>query len=174
MTRPSNRKRGKNRKSALERVPIRPSKGAEAKPIHKGTLASPILRSTHDHFVVQALQTTPVGELAVDPLVRDATQAVPALRSVLSDVYLNAALAREMSKATRDQLKNARSTLSQLARVVKNLEKISTDGREGLRMLLEGSPLDDEKGERELNELASACWKAPIAEPLEDARAVYR
>ena len=32
-----------------------------------------------------------------------------------------------------------------------------TDGRAGLAMLLEGGPLDDSKGERELNEFAVAC-----------------
>jgi hypothetical protein len=104
MTRPSNGKRGKNRKSVPERAPTRPSKSAEANPIQKGTPASPILRNTHDHFVIQKLQTTPVGELAVDLVVRDATQTVPALRAVLSEVYLNAARARELSKAMKDQL----------------------------------------------------------------------
>ena len=39
------------------------------------------------------------------------------------------------------------------------LERVSSDGRDGLRMLLEGHPLDDNKGERELNEFASVCWQ---------------
>ena len=40
----------------------------------------------------------------------------------------------------------AKQALSQLTGAPVNLEKISTDGRDGLRMQLEGPPLDDEKG----------------------------
>jgi len=43
--------------------------------------------------------------------------------------------------------------------VLQTLERVTTDGRSGLRMLLEGPPLDDNKGERELNEFASVCWQ---------------
>jgi hypothetical protein len=159
MTHPSKRKRGQHRKSKPKRVRRRPSKNAEAKPIREDAFVPQILRNTHDYFVIQKLRATPVGDLAVDRLVRDASQTVPALRAALSNVFFKAAITREMSKATKVQLKNAKSALSRLTQAVENLAKASTDGLDGLRMLLEGPPLDDEKGERELNEFASACWK---------------
>jgi hypothetical protein len=43
-----------------------------------------------------------------------------------------------------------------LGQALKHLENLSSDGRDGLRMLLEGSRLDDKKGEQ--NSFAAACW----------------
>ena len=86
------------------------------------------------------------GELAVDRLVRDTPQTALGFRDVLLNVHFDAAKARESSKATKGQLKNAKSALSQLTHAVENLEKVSTDGQDGLHMLLEGPPLDDKKG----------------------------
>ena len=73
-------------------------------------------------------------------------------------VYLNAAKAREQGKATRGQLTNAKSALARLTEAARSLAKVSSDGRDGLRMLVEGSPLDDEKGDKELNQIAAVCW----------------
>jgi len=109
----------------------------------------------HDNRVIHQLHTASVGELAVDALV--ASQKVPALRIALRRVYFKAAEARQLSKATRSQLKNAKSASSLLMQAVEKLEKVSTDGRSGLLSLLQGSPLDDARGERETNEFASAC-----------------
>jgi hypothetical protein len=122
-------------------------------------MSGPFLPNSHDHLVIQQLRTTPVGELAVDRFLLDTPQAVPALREALASVYFNAAKVRESSKATKSQLKNVKSALSGLTQAAENLAKVSRDGRDGLRMILEGPPLDDKKGEREPNELASACWK---------------
>jgi hypothetical protein len=127
--------------------------------VSKGNMAHlPFLPNTHDYLVIQQLRTTPVGELAVDRLVRDARQ-VPAFRDALASVYFKAAKARESSKATKGQLQQAKSALSRLTLTLENLAKVNTDGRDGLRILLEGSRLADENGDREPNELASACWK---------------
>ena len=84
---------------------------------------------------------------------------MPELRAALVDIYLKAAKERQASKATKDQLKHAKTALSRFGQGLKSLERISTDGRDGLRMLLEGPPLDDNKGERELNAFASECWR---------------
>jgi hypothetical protein len=75
----------------------------------------------------------------------------------MTNVYLRAAQERQMSKASNDQLKHAKVALSGLTQTLKSLERVT--GCDGLRMFLEGSPLDDHKGERELNEFASTCWK---------------
>jgi len=112
----------------------------------------------NDSLVIQKLSTTAAGALAVDSLVLNPQQS-PGLRLALINVYLKATTQRQLSKATKSQLKNAKSALSQWTPVLKSLERVSTDGRDGLRMLLEGPPLDDNKGERELNEFASACWQ---------------
>jgi hypothetical protein len=83
---------------------------------------------------------------------------IPAFRKAMVGVYLNAAKAREQGKAKKGQLTEAKSALDRLAEAAQGLAKVSADGRDGLRMILEGPPLDDEKGERELNQFAAACW----------------
>ena len=117
-----------------------------------------MLANVHDNLVIEKLSTAALDKLAVDQLVLNPQQPVAELRAALIKVYFKSAKSRQLSKATKSQLVNAKSALSRLTRALVNLEKVSTDGRNGLRMLLEGPPLDDEKGERELNELASACW----------------
>lgn len=97
--------------------------------------------------------------LKVDLLVRNDPELVALLRNALAAVYFKAAEARKLRRATKRQLSNARSALICLKRAVQRLEAVSSDGRAGLRMLLEGAPLDDEKGEREVNEFAGNCWK---------------
>ena len=74
------------------------------------------------------------------------------------DVYQNAAKTRDQGKAKKGQLTNAKSALARLTEATRSLAKVSTDGRDALRMLLEGPPLDDAKGDRELNQFAAACW----------------
>jgi hypothetical protein len=157
MTRKTKRKQGQGRRSKPKRVRRHLSEDAESTPIGNGRSGLPVLPNTHDHLVIQRLRTAPVGELAVDRLLRDAPQRVSWLRDALGRVYLEAAKARESSKATKGQLKDAKSALTQLTRAVENLAKVS--GQDTLRILLAGPPLDGKKGERELNELASACWK---------------
>jgi hypothetical protein len=60
--------------------------------------------------------------------------------------------------ATRSQLRNAKSARLHLGQALKDLENVSSDGRDGLHRLLEGSRLNDKKGENEQNSFAAACW----------------
>jgi hypothetical protein len=133
MARPSKRKSGYDRNPGLN---FGQAKMMKQNLSEAGNSVLPILPNTHDHLVIQKLRTTPVGELAVDRLARDARQTAPALRDALRNVYFKASKARGLSKATKGQLKNAKSALSQLTHAVENLEKVSTDGRDGLRMQL--------------------------------------
>jgi hypothetical protein len=112
------------------------------------------LPNAHDQLAIDKLRSAPFGELAIDRLVGNDLQM-----EAMVEVYRNAAQVRQMRKATKDQIKKARSALSSLTSAIKHLERVSTDGRDGLRMLLEGSPLDDERGEREINGFAARCWK---------------
>jgi hypothetical protein len=116
------------------------------------------MRNAHDQIAIDMLRSSPVGGLAVDQLLRNDPQMVLVFREALVDVYFRAAKSREFSKATKRQVSNAKSALTRLTQAIGHLERVSTDGRDGLRMLLEGSPLDDEKGEKEVNQMASACW----------------
>ena len=157
MTRPSQRKRGQGQKSKPNQAPPRPNENADAK-VGKSSAIPLITPNVNDSLVIQRLSTTAAGELPVDSLVSP-QQSVPELRLALVNVYLKAATQRQLSKATKSQLKNAKSALSQWTLALKSLERVSSDGRDGLRMLSEGHPLDDNKGERELNEFASICWQ---------------
>jgi hypothetical protein len=116
------------------------------------------LPNAQDQIAIDKLRSVSSGGLAVDLFVRNDPQTVPLLRDALVEVYFKAAEVREVRRATKRQLNNARSALSRLKHAIKHLESVSTDGRGGLRMLLEGSLLDDKKGEREINQMASACW----------------
>ena len=158
MTRPPQRKRGQGRKSKPKQVRPRPNENADPNVGKSGAIPL-ITPNVNDSLVIQKLITTPAGALAVDSLVLNPQQSVPNLRLALLHVYLKATTQRQLGKATKRQLKNAKSALSQWTQVLKSLERVSTDGRDGLRMLLEGHPLDDNKGERELNEFASVCWQ---------------
>src|SRR5215472_13737962 len=140
MTRPSQRKRGQGQKSKPKQARSRPNENADPK-LGKSSAVPLITPNVNDSLVIQKLSTTAAGGLAVDSLVLNPQQSVPGLRLALINVYLKATTQRQLSKATKSQ------------------ERVSTDGRDGLRMLLEGHPLDDNKGERELNEFASVCWQ---------------
>jgi hypothetical protein len=166
MTRPPQRKRGQGQKSKPKQARSRPNENADPK-VGKSSAIPLITPNVNDSLVIQKLITRTAGLLAVDSLVLNPQQSVPELRLALVNVYLKAATQRQLSKATKSQLKNAKSALSQWTQVLKSLERVSTDGRDGLRMLLEGPPLDDNKGERELNEFASVCWQIRMdATPL--------
>jgi hypothetical protein len=155
------RKQSPRRGSNL-RSKAKPRGGASCKDAHASAVGRipdfAILPNTHDQLAISKLRSTPIGELAADRLVRSDARMVPVFRQALVDVYFRAAKTRELGKATRRQVSNAKSALTQLMRAVEHLERVTSDGRDGLRMLLEGSHLDDEKGERELNQLASTCW----------------
>jgi hypothetical protein len=157
MTRPPERKRGQGQKSKPKQARPRLNKNADPKVGKSGAIPL-ITPNVNDSWVIQELSETAAGALAVDSLVLNPQQSVPELRLALINVYLKAAKQRQLSKATKSQLKNAKSALSQWTHVLQTLERVTTDGRSGLRMLLEGPPLDDNKGERELNEFASVCW----------------
>jgi hypothetical protein len=140
------------------KTPERSDKAATASPAGKARLDYAIMRNAHDQIAIDMLRSSPVGGLAVDQLLRNDPQMVLVFREALVDVYFRAAKSREFSKATKRQVSNAKSALTRLTQAIGHLERVSTDGRDGLRMLLEGSPLDDEKGEKEVNQMASACW----------------
>src|SRR6476660_9535136 len=158
MTRTPQRTRGQGQKSKPKRARPRPNENVDPK-VGKSSAIPLITPNVNDSLVIQKLSTTAAGALSVDSLVLNPRQSVPELRLALLTVYLKATTQRQLSKATKSQLKNAKSALSQWTQVLKSLERVSTDGRDGLRMLLEGPPLDDNKGERELNEFASVCWQ---------------
>jgi hypothetical protein len=136
--RPTQRKRGQVRKSK-PRVRRRLNKDGDPKAGKSG--ATPLIAlNVNDTLVMETLNTAAAGELAVDSLLLDSRQTVPELRAALVDIYLKAGKDRQASKATKDQLKHAKSALSRLGQALKSLERVSTDGRDGLRMLLEGPP----------------------------------
>ena len=151
-------RRGRTAKLGRKAAVRETSKGTEARPAEKVSLDFLMLRNVHDRLAIDKLRSTPVGALAVDRLVRNDPQMVPLMRDALVEVYFKAAKARELSRATKRQISNAKSALNSLAQAIEYLNRVSTDGRDGLSMLLEGPPLDDEKGEREVNQMASACW----------------
>ena len=133
------------------------SKGKDA--IWVGTVPDfVLLPNAHDQFAIAKLRSAHVGRLEVDLFVRNDPELVALLRNALVAVYFKAAEARKLRKATKRQLSNATSALNCLKRAVQHLEFVSSDGRDGLRMLLEGAPLNDQKGEREVNEFAGNCW----------------
>jgi hypothetical protein len=134
MTRPPQRKRGQGQKSKPKQVRPRPNENADPK-VGKSGAIPPITPNVNDSLVIQKLITTPAGALAVDSLVLNPQQSVPNLRLALLHVYLKATTQRQLGKATKRQLKNAKSALSQWTQVLKSLERVSTDGRDGLRML---------------------------------------
>jgi hypothetical protein len=118
-----------------------------------------LLPNAHDQFAIDKLRSAPLGGLAVDLLIRNDPQRMPPLRDALVGIYFKAAEMRKLRRATRRQLSNATSALNLLEQAIIRLESVSNDGRDGLRMLVEGSPLDDEKGEKELSQFAAGCWK---------------
>lgn len=115
------------------------------------------MANANDQLAIERLRIAPTGELAVDLFVRRDPEMVLQLREAMIAVYRQAAQMREMRKATRHQISKARGALASLESAVGYLESASTDGRDGLTRLLVGPPLDDEKGEREVNAFASAC-----------------
>jgi hypothetical protein len=62
------------------------------------------LPNAHDQFAVIKLRSTPIGELAVDLLVRNDPLLAPQLRNALASVYFRASQARELRKATKHQI----------------------------------------------------------------------
>jgi hypothetical protein len=125
MTRPPQRKRGQGRKSKPKQVRPRPNENADPKVGKSGAIPL-ITPNVNDSLVIQKLITTAAGALAVDSLVLNPQQSVPNLRLALLHVYLKATTQRQLSKATKRQLKNAKSALSQWTQVLKSLERVST------------------------------------------------
>ena len=114
------------------------------------------LPNAHDQFAVAKLRSAPIGELAIDRLIQNDPQLTPKLREALIQVYFNAAQTRELRKATKRQIDHARSADKHLTQATKHLEATRTEERDGVSLLLEGPPLDDEKGERERNQFGAA------------------
>jgi hypothetical protein len=94
--------------------------------------------NAHDQFAIAKLRSTPVGELAVDLLVRNDPQLVRQLREALVQVYFKAAQGRELRKATKPQFDHAKSAERHLTKAIKHLEAAGTNGRDGLSRLLAG------------------------------------
>jgi hypothetical protein len=145
------------RKEARKPIGRASNKNTQASAV-KGLPDFALLPNTHDQLAIEKLRSVPVGELAVDRFMRNNPQMIPVFREAMVGVYFNAAKAREQGKAKKGQLTKAKNALDRLTEVAENLAVVSTDGRDGLYMLLKGPPLDDKKGNRELNQLAAACW----------------
>jgi hypothetical protein len=92
--------------------------------------------NAHDQFAIGKLRSAQVGCLEVDLFVRNDPELVALLRNALVAVYFRAAEARKLRRATQRQLSNATSALNCLKRAVQRVEAVSSDGRNGLRMLL--------------------------------------
>jgi hypothetical protein len=149
-------RRGRAYKSKPKATARAPSKGAESNRV--GSLPDYVfLSNTQDQLAIERLRSNPVGKLPVDLLVRNDPEMAPLLRDALVQVYFTAAQTRELRRATKQQLSKARSALAYLTQALKHLESAGSDGRGGLRMLLEGPLLDDAKGEREVNRFAATC-----------------
>lgn len=162
MKRPKrSRRRPSNRKARRKPVGCAPSKKAHASDVGRVTDLA-LLPNAHDQFAIDKLRSSPAGELATDHLVQNNPEMVSVLRNALVEVYFRAAKTRGLNRATKRQIGSAKSALTQLMRAVERLETVTSDGRDGLHMLLEASPLDDEKGEREINQLASSCWRVRL------------
>jgi hypothetical protein len=91
------------------------SKGTAARSADKVSLDFLMLRNVHDHLAVDKLRSTPVGALAVDRLVRNDPQMVPLMRVALIEVYCRAAQARELSRATKRQMSNAKVQMTAIS-----------------------------------------------------------
>ena len=115
------------------------------------------LPNRHDQSAIAKLRSAPVGQLAVDLLVRNDPQLIRQLREALVQVYFKAAQFRELRKATKPQFDHARSAQGHLTEAMKHLEAAGSDGRDDLSRLLVGPPLDDVKGERERNWFGATC-----------------
>jgi hypothetical protein len=109
------------------------------------------LLNAHDQLAINKLRLAPIGELAVDLLVRNDPQLIRRFREALIEVYFKAAQYRELRKATKTQIEHVRSADKRLTQAWKHLEAACTDGRDGLTRLLAGPRLDDAKGEKESN-----------------------
>jgi hypothetical protein len=151
------KRRGRTYKSDAKAASGSSSQNADASPV-RSVPDFVLLPNAHDQFAIDRLRSAQVGCLKVDLFVRNDPELLALLRNALVAVYFRAAEVRKLRKATKRQLSNATSALSCLKRAVQRLEAVSSDGRDGLRMLLEGAPLNDEKGEREVNEFAGNCW----------------
>ncbi len=80
------RRRGSNFKTKPKLTRHSPSKHADGSVIGRVPDFA-VLPNTRDQIVIHKLRSTPVGGLAVDPLVRNDPQLVPVLRNALIDVY---------------------------------------------------------------------------------------
>jgi hypothetical protein len=151
------KRRGRTCKSDAKAASSTSSQNADVSPV-RSVPDFVLLPNAHDQFAIGKLRSAQVGCLEVDLFVRNDPELVALLRNALVAVYFRAAEARKLRRATQRQLSNATSALNCLKRAVQRVEAVSSDGRNGLRMLLEGAPFDDEKGEREVNEFVGNCW----------------
>jgi hypothetical protein len=117
------------------------------------------LPNAHDRLAIEKLRSAPVGELAVDLLVGNNRQMALQNRDVFIGIFFDAAKARELHKATRDQLSSASKALTCVQNGIEFLDAASTQGSGLLRILAGGFVSDDEKGKLEMNRFAAACWK---------------
>lgn len=165
MARPSKPKRKQKRKLAPNafRRQLYENESSFLDRIGTGDSIWPSQPNTNDNLAIRQLYRLPVGDLLVDRFAPDAPKPVPALRLALIKVYIKAAKARYLSKATKGQLKSASTALSQLTRAVTALDQVNPVGQRGLELAVTGSTVDDITGELELNEFASGCRKIRMA-----------
>jgi hypothetical protein len=129
----------------------------------------PSLPNMQDNFVIEKLSTASLGSLDVDQfghlLSKKGKQSdedrLIELRLGLIRVYLDSAHARLVAKASRDQIKSAKSAMKSLFEAASRLDQAKPVRQRGLQGIF-GSPLDDPKGFDELNEFGSKCWDAKL------------
>ena len=130
------KRRGRTCKSDAKAASSTSSQNADVSPV-RSVPDFVLLPNAHDQFAIGKLRSAQVGCLEVDLFVRNDPELVALLRNALVAVYFRAAEARKLRRATQRQLSNATSALNCLKRAVQRVEAVSSDGRNGLRMLLE-------------------------------------
>jgi hypothetical protein len=123
-----------------------------------------------DSFVIQKLAEAPPTTLPVDKyahlLCQDGAlptnEDISALRKSLIQTYLNAGMIRWRMRANKAQIACASKALNSLTSAIENLDNVRPLAQRGLRSAF-GSPVDDIKGESELNSFSSECQEIRLA-----------
>jgi hypothetical protein len=139
----------------------------------------PLFPNEQDNAVIRRLRTARLGGLPVDQFSRllrkdgrgDDRQTIATLRRALIQVYVSAAKTRHRARAAQWQIDLAQRALASVKTAVTQLGEVRPKRQRGVTGSF-GSPLDDIKGENELNEFGSRCWQlqidlVPIAQALD-------
>lgn len=128
-----------------------------------------VLPNNEDKRAVEKLVRVEIGRLPVDRFSDflckpgesvDREHSV-SLRRCLVKIYVKASAIRSHAKATKNQIKHSRSALASFTKAVEQLDKMKPVQYRGLRGVL-GLAQYDLKGDDELNEFVSTCWKIKL------------